>query len=63
MNNGSVVFHKRLDKGPGVVIEVWTDEDGRFAKVFWQRDLVELTHPALSLTIVGAKDAPQRDAD
>lgn len=61
MKNGIIVFHKRLDKGPGVVVEVWTDDDGRFVKVFWQRDLVELTHPALSLTMLGDKDATQRD--
>lgn len=61
MQPGNVVFHKRLDKGPGTVVQVERTEYGKVAKVFWQRDLITMEHPQISLCLAGikeSKDAP-----
>jgi hypothetical protein len=42
----SVVWHKVLDYGPGLVTRTWFDPDfGYMARVMWQRDLEFKDHP------------------
>ena len=56
MQPGNVVFHKRLDKGPGTVVQVERTRYGKVAKVFWQRDMIELEHQQISLCLAGIKE-------